>query len=72
LVSVNGEPAYEIVGAPAFTVNVTVAVVLPPEFVAVTVYTPAGFFVRLGVPEITPVLVLKLSPVCAVRSGLIA
>ena len=68
----NGEPAYEIVGAPAFTVNVTVAVVLPPEFVAVTVYTPAGFLVVVGVPEITPLEVLKLKPVCAVRSGLIA
>ena len=41
---------------------VTVAVVLPPEFIAVTVYTVDAAS-TVGVPERTPVLVSKLSPV---------
>jgi hypothetical protein len=48
---------------------VTVAFVEPPELEAVIVWTTAGFWVALGVPEITPVVVLKLSP--AGRLGLI-
>lgn len=46
----------------------TVAVVLPPELVAVTVYVVAGES-AVGVPEITPVVVSRLKP--AGRDGLI-
>ena len=46
---------------PAFTIIVNAFVVDPPEFVAVTVYVALAV-AELGVPEITPLLVLKLSP----------
>ena len=43
------------------TVITTPKVVAPPEFVAVTVYV-AELVIAVGVPEITPVEVLKLKP----------
>lgn len=43
------------------TTTVIVAVVLPPLLVAVTVYV-ADEVIAVGVPEITPVEVLKESP----------
>lgn len=47
-----------------------VAVVLPPLFVAVTVYAVEAEVV-VAFPEITPVVVLKVNPVFAFKSGLI-
>lgn len=44
------------------TTTVIVAVVLPPVLVAVTVYV-ADEVIAVGVPEITPVEVLRESPV---------
>ena len=46
-------------GATSFTVIVIALVVVPPLFVAVTVYVP-GVVIIVGVPEITPVDVFKL------------
>ena len=43
------------------TTTVIVAVALPPLLVAVTVYV-ADEVIAVGVPEITPVEVLKVSP----------
>ncbi len=45
----------------ALTVMLTPPVVLPAEFVAVTAYVAVAATV-LGVPEITPVEVLRLRP----------
>ncbi len=43
-------------GATSFTWKVSVVVLLPPEFVAVTVYV-AELDITVGVPLITPVTV---------------
>ena len=52
-------------GTASLTTMVTVAVSVPPEFVAVIVYTINTESV-VEVPEITPVLVSKLIPVGSV------
>ena len=44
-----------------FTVSVTVVVPLPPAFVAVMVYVAIAV-IAVGVPDITPVLVLSDKP----------
>ena len=63
LVSVNELGLYVIEeGMTSLTTTVIVAVALPPLLVAVTVYD-ADEVIAVGVPEITPVVVLKESPV---------
>ena len=62
LVSVNELGLYIIEeGMTSLTTTVIVAVALPPLLVAVTVYV-ADEVIAVGVPEITPVEVLKESP----------
>lgn len=62
LVRVNGFPLYAIdEGMTSLTTMVTVAVVLPPVLVAVTVYE-AEVESAVGVPEIAPVEVSKDRP----------
>lgn len=48
-------------GATSLTVSRSAAVVDPPEFVAVMVNV-AGAAISVGVPLITPVVVLKFKP----------
>ena len=48
-------------GSAGFTVMVKTALLLPPAFVAVTVYVPVAV-TAVGVPEITPVLVFMDNP----------
>ena len=62
LVSVNELGLYVIEeGMTSLTTTVIVAVALPPLLVAVTVYVPDEV-IAVGVPEITPVEVLRESP----------
>jgi hypothetical protein len=56
-----GEEYASPVGGASFTVIEIAAVVLPPEFDAVTVYVAAGA-TAIGVPEITPDVALRASP----------
>ena len=61
LVNTFGELYESELGAISFTVITTSKVVDPPELVAVTVYE-AVFEITVGVPEISPVIVLNESP----------
>lgn len=49
-------------GLTSFTVMVTVAVPVPPELVALTIYD-AVLLITVGMPLIWPVLVLNTNPV---------
>ena len=50
-----------VLGATSFTVIVRVLIVVPPLFVAVTIYD-LGYATDVGVPEITPVDSFKWRP----------
>src|SRR5262245_13629619 len=58
---VTGVVYWRFVGGPTLIVMLTPAVVKPAAFVAVTVYVAAAV-TTVGVPEMTPVVVLSVSP----------
>ena len=56
-----GDEYDNVVGPDSFTVITTLVLLLPPEFVAVITYVIAALGAA-GIPEITPVTVLKFNP----------